>query len=361
MNTFFEDDISRIYVTDASDNEHWGDTIFETKVLGDTRSYRLLCNPYEPITKLENVNAPSDRVNLHGMMLPSENAEKETWAGVVEVLISEIRKNTKELVSFSADELIEIHKINPELYQENNISEHDRVFVSKAPVELNGVRFRLTLYYYDEYANGHERLVKATLVAIERQESHTYQSLNTAEIHAKWLRSYQTLGTDTSIVQNELYGIKEIRLSGRKYYRISQIISCEHDPKSGSDIIVSSFYQDDSQIPWKERNKLYSQVNEYAWKDVSVKEVIPIGFWWQGGLFTGMVDNMTRYFIYHGTPSGNENFFNIAEASQDDFEQIKEEYKDYLDSQKVLPDNIWSSIKQHVGRCQYVYGGWNIL
>lgn len=95
MKTYYEDDISRIYVTDGPDKEHWGDTIFETKAFGNTKTYKISCNPYESVTMLKDVDNPSNKVALHGMMPPSDKAEKKTWAGFVEALLSGIRKGEK--------------------------------------------------------------------------------------------------------------------------------------------------------------------------------------------------------------------------------------------------------------------------
>lgn len=106
-----------------------------------------------------------------------------------------------------------------DLFISNQIDENNCVYISKAPVEIRDGRFRVSVYR-------NKKLVKkVTLVAVEHQSNDLYMNCDTDELHKRWLNN--NYGEPKEIVQ---YGVK--------YTFPNMIISSEHDPRSGSDIII---------------------------------------------------------------------------------------------------------------------------
>ena len=114
-----------------------------------------------------------------------------------------------------------------QIYNENDfiknvISNEEYVAISKSPVEINDVRFRLSLFF------NNEKVMKATLAAVTKQNKEEFINKSTRDIHETWLRSW--LGSPTKV---EIYGSK---------YELGSItISSEHDPRSGSDVIAIDY------------------------------------------------------------------------------------------------------------------------
>ena len=134
-----------------------------------------------------------------------------------------------------------------QIYNENDfkkflISNEEYVAVSKSPVEIKDVRFRLSLYF------NNEKLMKVILVGVTKQNKEEYINRSTRDIHETWLRSL--FGDPTKI---EIYGCK--------YELESMTISSEHDPRNESDVIVINYF---SQVQKKTTVSTKSIVDKIA-------------------------------------------------------------------------------------------------
>ena len=120
---------------------------------------------------------------------------------------------------FSLEEIQNYLAKNKSEFIENKLNKNNCVYVSKLPVELMEVRFRLSIYIDSD------KISKITLVAVQKQKKAEYENKTTDEIHKKWLKS--------------IYGNPNEEITyGCKYALEWAEISSEHDPRSGSDIII---------------------------------------------------------------------------------------------------------------------------
>ena len=106
----------------------------------------------------------------------------------------------------------------------NEIDEKHCASISKMPIEIVGVRFRVTLFFEES------DLVRVFLVAVEKQLKEKYIGISTREIHENWLK--------------ECFGNPNEERQCGICYRFDNVnISSEHDPRSGSDHIIIDYLE----------------------------------------------------------------------------------------------------------------------
>lgn len=243
----------------------------------------------------------------------------------------------------SKENLLGMYKRGSELFKKATDNEAT-IVTSITPIEINDCRFRVTLYMRGS-VNTDYSLEKVTLVAVTKQSEH-YADVDTSKIHTKWLNSLGIAPTRT-----ELYG---------SVYELGNIvISAEHDPRSGSDEIIITYLQS---LSIRERNALYERINGYSWKDVQeIKHADISMIYWEGGFFTGKVEDKTRYYMYHGSPNRNDNYYLIVELSKDEYSSMLEKYSN-SPLPKTNQDSTWAEIKKYVWEHpRRVFEGPNIL
>lgn len=218
------------------------------------------------------------------------------------------------------------------------------IATSIAPIELNNCRFRLTLFMRRGISDN-SILEKAILVAAAKQ-AEQYADMDTSKIHTKWLSSLGITPTRT-----ELYG--------NVYELGDAIISAEHDPRSGSDEIIVTYLRS---LNIQERNAMYERLNGYEWKEITEREYADIGMiHWEGGFFTGKVKEELKYYMYHGSPNRNDNYYLIVELSKDEYSSMSEKYSN-SPLPKTNQDSTWAEIKKYVWEHpRRVFEGPNIL
>lgn len=108
------------------------------------------------------------------------------------------------------------------IFIKNAIPELECVAVSRTPIELGGVRFRISLFFDGENFD------RVSLVAVSNQIQQEYIGADTRVIHEKWLKKWE--GTPHKTF---LYGVQ--------YYYSNMNISTEYDPRSGSDVIIINY------------------------------------------------------------------------------------------------------------------------
>ena len=105
----------------------------------------------------------------------------------------------------------------------STVTEHDiRVAVSRKPIEIEGAKFRVTMYFQNDV------LIEVSLVAVDKQNDQRYAGKDQNTVHQKWMR--KNFGEPTEVTQ---YGCK--------YRRPDAIVVSEHDSGKATDIIIFRF------------------------------------------------------------------------------------------------------------------------
>lgn len=99
-------------------------------------------------------------------------------------------------------------------------------------------------------------------------------------------------------------------------------------------------------LPWQKQNKIFKQVRNYSWYDITNKEIKPIGQRCQAGIGKGIVDDIVIHFAFHCNSTGDENFYTIVEISEKLYESIKKEYEEYIDSFSPAPEEIIEKFRE---------------
>jgi len=90
-----------------------------------------------------------------------------------------------------------------------------------------------------------------------------------------------------------------------------------------------------------------------TWEDIKDIDISTIGYYWQAGIGTGVVESNRIWFVYVGKPNEDMSYFTGAVITEQEYFDFRKEYRRFIynvrgEASKQAPDYVIKEIKEYI-------------